>query len=93
MITKKIIALWIVFCLSLVGCAGSQSDGSVHTTPDVDPVPVATEELGTVDAGDAHTITPLPDTTMENLTDSILSVSLDEGNAYTPLKNSTLITL
>lgn len=30
----------------------------------------------------ARTIMPLPDTTMENLTDAILSVSLEEGNAY-----------
>lgn len=83
--TKKIIALWIVFCLSLAGCAGAQTDGSVNTTPAVDPVPVTTEDFGTVDAGqpdDARTISPLPDTTMENLTDAILSVSLDEGNAY-----------
>ena len=31
---------------------------------------------------DVKMITPLPDTTMENLTDSILSVSLEEGDAY-----------
>ena len=31
---------------------------------------------------DAVTITPLSDTTMENLTDAILSVSLEEGDAY-----------
>ena len=85
MITKKIIALWIVSCLSLAGCASSQSNGCVNTSPAVDPISVETEALGTVDAGqsdDAHTITPIPDTTMENLTDAILSVSLDEGNAY-----------
>ena len=85
MMTTKIIALWIVFCLSLAGCAGAQTGGSVNTTPAVDPSSVTTEDFGTVDAGqsdDARTITPLPDTTMENLTDAILSVSLDEGNAY-----------
>ena len=31
---------------------------------------------------DVATINPLPDTTMENLTDAILSVSLEEGHAY-----------
>ena len=31
---------------------------------------------------DVKTISPVPDTTMENLTDSILSVSLEEGGAY-----------
>ena len=32
--------------------------------------------------GDAVTVNPLPDTTMDNLTDAILSVSLAEGDAY-----------
>ncbi len=31
---------------------------------------------------EAKIIAPLTDTTMENLTDAILSISLDEGNAY-----------
>ena len=35
-----------------------------------------------VQTEDSQIINPLPDTTMENLTDAILSVSLDEGNAY-----------
>ncbi len=30
----------------------------------------------------AHTIAPLPDITMENLTDAVLSVSLESGDAY-----------
>ena len=30
----------------------------------------------------AVTVTPLPDTVMENLTDAVLSVSLKEGDAY-----------
>ncbi len=33
-------------------------------------------------AKEARTIMPLPDTTMDNLTDAILSVSLEEGDAY-----------
>ena len=32
--------------------------------------------------GEVVTVNPLPDTTMENLTDAILSVSLEEGDAY-----------
>ena len=85
MITKKILVLLIAFGLSLAGCASSQTDGSENTAPAVDPVPVTTEDLSTSDTEqpvDARTISPLPDTTMENLTDAILSVSLDEGNAY-----------
>ena len=30
----------------------------------------------------AKTVSPLPDTTMENLTDAVLSVSFEEGDAY-----------
>ena len=54
---KRITTLWIVLCLLLAGCAGSQTE-------------------------ETRRIMPLPDTTMENLTDAILSVSLEEGNAY-----------
>ena len=82
---KKTIALWIAFCLLLSGCAASQTGGSVNSTPSADPEPVTTEDFATVDADqpdDVRTISPLPDTTMENLTDAILSVSLEEGNAY-----------
>lgn len=54
---KRITTLWIVLCLVLAGCAGSQTE-------------------------ETRRIMPLPDTTMENLTDAILSVSLEEGDAY-----------
>lgn len=77
--TKKAVALWMAFCLFLAGCAGSQTDGAGDT------LPALTEEFGTVEDGqvdDACVISPLPDTTMENLTDAILSVSLAEGDVY-----------
>lgn len=76
---KTVIALWIVFSMLLAGCAGSTPDADSNTTP------AETEILGTIDAGqpeDVRVIHPLPDTTMENLTDAILSVSLAEGDAY-----------
>ena len=76
---KKVIALWMAFCLLFTGCASSQTDGNENATP------AATENFGIVDAeqpDDMRVISPLPDTTMENLTDSILSVSLAEGSAY-----------
>ena len=76
---KKIIVLWILLSLLLSGCTGFHADGGRHTTP-------ATEEnsgtADTVQSDDVRTIMPLPDTTMENLTDAILSVSLEEGLAY-----------
>ena len=37
---------------------------------------------GNVQEETGATVSPLPDTTMENLTDAILSVSLEEGDAY-----------
>ena len=82
---KKAIALWIALCLLLTGCAFSQTNNGENTEPVVNPTPVATDELGAVDvehSDNARIIAPLPDTTMENLTDAILSISLDEGNAY-----------
>lgn len=77
--TKKTIILWMTFCLLLAGCASSQTDSEKNT------IPSTTDNLDTVNVGqfgDMHVISPLPDTTMENLTDAILSVSLEEGNAY-----------
>ena len=82
---KKIVALWMVLCLSMGGCAFSQANKDENTAPVVDPSSVATDEFYTIDgehSDGAHIISPLPDTTMENLTDAILSISLDEGNAY-----------
>ena len=82
---KKAIALFIMFVLLLTGCAYPQSDDSGVTNPAIDSALVETEDLTTVVVGqlaDTHTISPLPDTTMENLADAILSISLDEGNTY-----------
>ena len=54
---KKIIAILMVLCLLLAGCATTQTQT-------------------------AKTISPLPDTTMDNLTDAILAISLEKGDAY-----------
>nr|MBQ8252525.1 hypothetical protein [Lachnospiraceae bacterium] len=43
---------------------------------------VSSDTDSTEQPEETHTITPLPDTTMENLSDAILSISLDEGDAY-----------
>lgn len=83
--TNKIIVLFIAFCLLLAGCAYPQTDGKGNDVLTDNKSAVATENYDSADTEqteDAQKIIPLPDTTMENLTDAILSVSLDEGNAY-----------
>ena len=84
MIMKKIIVLWIAFCLSLAGCTSSRTDSNENTalTDDKNSVVAEKDAVDTELAEEARTISPLPDMSMENLTDTILSVSLDEGNAY-----------
>ena len=71
---KKIIVLTTILCLLLGGCTNSQSDNSETAA--------SADNINSVTAENACTINPLPDTTMENLTDAILSVSLKEGDAY-----------
>lgn len=85
MITKKIIVVLIVLCLLFAGCASSQTDGSGNMAPADNLNSSVTEncdEINIAQTEAAQKIIPLPDTTMENLTDAILSISLDEGNAY-----------
>ena len=66
---KKLIVLSMALCLLLVGCVNAKADSIDQVAPVVSDTA-------------ALTIMPLPDTTMENLTDAILSVSLAEGDAY-----------
>ena len=81
--TKKIIVLLMAFCLLLTGCADSRTDGGSDTAGDKSSAAVESEDTAeSAQAEDARTIIPLPDSTMENLTDAILSVSLEEGDAY-----------
>lgn len=70
---KKLIGLFMAACL-LAGCAGSQSS-STAASSDV--------EASSTQTGTAQTIAPLQDeTALENTTDAILAVSLQEGDAY-----------
>ena len=85
MLTKKIIVLWMVFCLLLTGCAASQKGNGENEIPSdiaASKAMVSSDTDSTEQLEETHTITPLPDTTMENLSDAILSISLDEGDAY-----------
>ena len=85
MLTKKTIILLMASCLLLSGCAYSQTDGGENDVLVDNKLAVIAEIHDTADMVQAVTsqkISPLPDTTMENLSDAILSISLDEGNAY-----------
>lgn len=70
---KKIMLLMVVSCLLLAGCRSS--------TEAVPPETAAPESTA-VQTAPAVVVHPIPDTTMENLTDAILAVSLEEGDAY-----------
>jgi hypothetical protein len=75
----------MVFCLLLTGCAASQKGNGENEIPSdiaASKAMVSSDTDSTEQPEETHTITPLPDTTMENLTDAILSISLDEGDAY-----------
>ena len=77
---KKLIVFFISLCLFLVGCNNASPVPAETTVP---VVTEASEDTVATESTEApRIIMPLPDTTMENLTDAILSVSLEEGGAY-----------
>ena len=83
MTTKKTIALFITSCLLLAGCANFQDDSGNSALNDNKSSDIINQEdFASKPEDETQTISPLPDTTMENLTDAILSVSLEEGDAY-----------
>ena len=71
---KKLMFFTLLICFLFTGC------GNVNEVTEV------TETISTTAAMEQTTsafkIYPLPDTTMDNLSDTILSISLEEGNAY-----------
>ena len=71
-------------CLLFTGCANFQDDSRNPTLNDNKSSDIITnqEDFASKPEDETQTISPLPDTTMENLTDAILSVSLEEGDAY-----------
>ncbi|MBR6522579.1 MAG: hypothetical protein IKT47_07910 [Oscillospiraceae bacterium] len=84
---KKIIFGILVVCLLLAGCGKTQDptpDATTGATESTDTGAENNQEAvgGEEQAEPAVTVYPLPDSTMENLTDAILSVSFNEGDAY-----------
>ena len=68
---RSLIIITSILCLLSTGCAKNEIEAKIPhaTVVDETAVPVVV-------------INPLPDTTMDNLNDAILSVSLEEGDAY-----------
>lgn len=69
---KKTIFLTLVICFLLTGCGNGSAATEVTETISSTAVPEQS----------ASRIYPLPDATMDNLSDAILSISLEEGDAY-----------
>ena len=83
---KKWIVLFSAVCLLLAGCGQSKQNEPAQAEIPENPA-VETEAEQDVPGNEeqsepAVVVNPLPDTTMENLTDAILAVSLQEGDAY-----------
>ena len=84
---KKWALLLTAVCLLLAGCGKSTTD-MVTEKGSSDTVSVETEAAKEVpgdvvqEEAPAYTVRPLPDSTMENLTDAILAVSFKKGDAY-----------
>ena len=69
---KKLLFFTLVICFLMTGCGNDKAATEVTETISATAV---TEKS-------AFKVYPLPDTTMDNLNDAILSISLNEGDAY-----------
>ena len=80
---KKLIVILTALCLLLSGCASAQGGEAAALNGNESPAAAGEQETAAAVQPEAsQRISPLPDNTMENLTDAILSVSLEEGDAY-----------
>ena len=80
---KKIILAIAVASLVITGCANT-SKNTAEDTNISEKLAVETNiDNGSAEKKEDHiTVKPLADTTMENINDAILSVSLEKGDAY-----------
>ena len=84
---KRLMLLVVAICFLLTGCSKAEQGAGIDIKEPESAETVKSE--ATQSASDAEeqkepaaVVYPLPDTTMENLTDAILSVSLQKGDAY-----------
>ena len=83
---KKWVLIMAAVCFMLAGCSKVEENVAADTTQTEKPnVETEVEQNASSNAEQeepAAVVHPLPDTTMENLNDAILSISLEEGGAY-----------
>ena len=77
----------LVICFLFAGCSSLENQKAFETEPErAELLTEVTETISTTatteQTASASKIYPLPDTTMDNLSDTILSISLEEGDAY-----------
>ena len=87
---KKYVFLIFVVCFLFTGCSSSAGQMELETEPE--SLAAATEATETVSYQETSASTeqletavrvyPLPDTTMDSLSDTTVSISLEEGDAY-----------
>ncbi len=74
---RRILAFLLALCLMLAGCANAQNETDIPVEEEI-----VEEVVVDAPAQTGKTILPLPDTTMDNLTDAIVAVSFEKGDAY-----------
>ena len=88
---KKMIVLFLACSLLLAGCISAQANSNVVPADTIALATTQAPETAATEASEtaateqtepALILAPLPDTTMDNLTDAILAVALAEGGAY-----------
>lgn len=79
---KRTVIMIAVFCLLLTGCAFGGSEQPAAPTENHTATAPAATQVAATEPVPAKKVAPLTDTTMENLTDAILAVSLEESGIY-----------
>ena len=76
---KKVISLMLLACVLLSGC-GTAAEPPASELPATKPA--HTETTSALETEGVRVIQPLPDDTMDNLSDSIVNISFGEGDFY-----------
>lgn len=79
---KKFMLLMIAVCFLFAGCKNAEGLPESEAVQDTAETVSETLSATTVAEQADSRIYPLPDTTMDNLADAILSISLEKGDAY-----------